>query len=313
MKKRKKPVKLPKSEKHKLSLRLLQLSVFFVELILILGVLFLVFSKYYFNNYRSSKFEDPQSEIRKLPEDVRRTLGASSSEQNFRVPVLMYHYIEYVSDKKDSFRQLLNVEPHIFKAQLKSLLSDGYSFLTASELAGIIDAKSNMPVKPILITIDDGHWDIYTDILPIIKKLNVRVTLYIAPGLLNGTDFLTDKQLRDVIASGLVEIGSHTVNHVSLSAISEYEIREEIIKSRQLLENKFKIQVNTIAYPNGNFNLRIAEMVKENNYLLALSTIPGIMQSQENRFFLYRLRPGRRVGAELLNWLNQDKFSEYGF
>jgi len=52
----------------------------------------------------------------------------------------------------------------------------------------------------------------------------------------------------------LVTIGCHTVNHLSLKTLSEKEITEEVIKSKDELEQKTEIEINHFAYPYGTFN-----------------------------------------------------------
>ena len=74
--------------------------------------------------------------------------------------------------------------------------------MTASELGDVLDGKKEMPKKPVLITIDDGHWDVATSILPILKKYNVKATAYVITGFINDSDFLSEDQLREIGKSG---------------------------------------------------------------------------------------------------------------
>ena len=100
----------------------------------------------------------------------------------------------------------------------------------------ILDEKREAPERPVLLTFDDGHWDLYTDILPILQKYHVKATAYIAPGLLNGSDFLTIEQLEKVATNGAVEIAAHTAHHVWLKGKSLELVRREIKDSKDILE-----------------------------------------------------------------------------
>ncbi|MCL4353789.1 polysaccharide deacetylase family protein [Patescibacteria group bacterium] len=255
--------------------------------------------------------ETEKTEMRKLPPEIKKAIKKASPSAYFRVPILMYHYVEYVQDKKDTIRQALNINPNIFEAQIKTLLSAGYTFMTARQLGEVIDNKKTLPPKPILITFDDGHWDLDTVVLPILKKYHVKATAYIVPAFIGGSDFLTKSQLRNVIQSHLVDIGAHTMHHVALRNRSLKDARYEIGQSKKVLEKKYHIHVVSFAYPYGSFDKQTLRLVKKAGFTTAASTIPGIMQSKQNRFFLYRIRPGYRTGKALLNYLSQSSFSAY--
>lgn len=246
--------------------------------------------------------ETQKTEIQQLP--LPRTSA-------IRVPILMYHYVENVLDKGDTIRQSLNIIPSIFEAQVKTLQDNGYTFLTAKELADILDQKREAPQKPAVLTFDDGHWDLHTDVLPILQKYHIRATAYIAPGLLGGSDYLTTEQLKIVAASGAVEIAAHTVNHVWLKGKSLEVVRKEVKDSKDMLEQLIKKPVVSFAYPFGAFDDQVVQVVKEAGFLTAMSTAPGIEQSKTNKYFLYRIRPGRRTGQDLTSYLEGKIFYQY--
>ena len=58
-------------------------------------------------------------------------------------------------------------------------------------------------------------------------------------------------QLREMVASGLVEIGSHTVNHPILSSISDEESWQELTQSRQEIQDSLGTKVRCFCFPNG--------------------------------------------------------------
>ncbi len=259
--------------------------------------------------------ETPRSEMKTLPPDIKNEMERqpvpATSSATFRVPILMYHYVEYVQDKRDRLRQLLDINPNIFEQQIQTLQQAGYTFMTAKELGEVIDGKMKLPNNPVLITFDDGHWDLDTVILPILKKYHVKATAYIIPGFLGGSDFMTPNQLRDVISSGLVDIGAHTVHHIALKGKLFPIVQFEVNQSKAILEQTYHLKVVSFAYPNGSFDQQAVNIVRDAGFTTAVSTIPGIAQSNLNRFFLYRIRPGYRTGQLLLNYLQQNTFAQY--
>ena len=255
-------------------------------------------------------FETQKTEVSQIPSTVEKTLP-SRPRGAIRVPILLYHYVEYVKDKGDTIRQSLDIVPHVFDEQLKTLVDANYTFLTASELADIIDGKLALPRKPILLTFDDGHWDLATDVLPILEKYHVKATAYIISGFIGGRDFMTKEQLQDVINSGLVEIGAHTVHHVALAGKLLPVVRLEVENSKSDLENEYNIPIVSFAYPGGSFDGQAINIVRNAGFRTAVSTVPGVEQSNSNRYFLFRIRPGYRVGRELLTYLEQSSFKPW--
>jgi peptidoglycan/xylan/chitin deacetylase (PgdA/CDA1 family) len=221
----------------------------------------------------------------------------------------MYHYVEYVKDKDDTIRESLNIQPFAFEQQIKTLQDAGFTFMTVGELSKVLSGKNDLPVKPVVLTFDDGYGDFYTDVFPILKKYHVKATQYVISGVIGKPNYMYDNQIKEIIRSGLVEIGAHTVHHVSLANKLPVVAKYEIQKSKSDLERIFNIKVVSFAYPNGSFDEQAIKIVKDAGYSNAVSTVPGIDQSQNNRFFLYRLRPGYKTGEELLNYLEQSKFS----
>jgi len=284
--------------------------------------------RYYLANYYDSSLNG--SEIKEvsqqtIPQDVQQALQtvvqklspavASTSAIQLpavvHVPILMYHYVEYVKDKGDKTRISLNTTPYTLEQEIKTLADAGYTFMTNAELADILDGKGKLPAKPIVLTFDDGYRDFYTDAYPILKKYQAKATQYVISGFLNNKNHLTTAQLLEIGKDGLVEIGAHTVHHVWLKGRSLKDVSSEVFQSKVVLGKLIGKPVVSFAYPYGAFDEQAVQIVKDSGFKSATSTIPGIDQKQEYRYFLYRLRPGGRVGKTLLDWLNQTKFSAF--
>jgi peptidoglycan/xylan/chitin deacetylase (PgdA/CDA1 family) len=204
----------------------------------------------------------------------------------------MDHYIEHVQDRGDKIRISLNTPPEEFDHQIKSLLDAGYTTHFVREVPAIINGEIPYDPKMIFITFDDGYEDFYTDVFPILKKYNIRSTAYIISDFIGHHNYMKENQLKEVIASGIVEIGSHSLTHPVLKDSSYEFAKHEIMQSKKDLSQRFKIRVETFAYPYGSFSGKDADLVKEAGYKAAVSVIPSVYQSEENMFYLYRIRPG---------------------
>lgn len=284
----------------------------FTALVALVGAAIVGYMMYqfYFSVWQHN-IKEKKLEVTSLTPDEEKLLHKKKTPKSFRVPILMYHYVEYVTDKNDTIRESLNIKPHAFEAQVKTLKDAGYTFLYASDLGKILDGKKELPEKPVILTFDDGYLDFYTDVLPILKKHKAKAVVYIVPGVLDKPNFMYTSQVQEVAKSGLVEIGAHTVNHRFLKGLLEKTAWDEIIKSKQLLETMFHVPVVSFAYPYGAFDAQAITLVKKAGFTTGVSTLPGIEVNKENRYFLFRIRPGYRTGDDLLNYLEGTHFIAY--
>ena len=232
-------------------------------------------------------------------------------ESSIRVPILLYHYVEYVQDKKDTIRKSLTIPPHIFAKQVETLKNAGYTFMTMSQVAEVMDGKIKLPDNPIVLTFDDGYRDFYTDVFPILEKIEVKAVAYIVSDFIDKPNFMTTPQIMDIAKSGLVEIGAHTVHHAYLNGLPFDTAFFEINKSKENLENLLHTHIVSFAYPYGAVDNQAKEIVKNAGFKTGIATKPGIEIDQSNRFEIRRLRIGQRIDDELLNFLKQTKFEEY--
>lgn len=237
---------------------------------------------------------------------VPPTIPPEKKPLALRVPILLYHYVEHVKDPGDTIRQKLDIYPEVLESQIKTLKNDGYTFVSMADVATALDKEQPLPAKPIILTFDDGYRDFYTDVLPILEKENTKATVYVISGFTGRPNNMTFAQLQKVVASGLVEIGAHTIHHVDLSHASVRLATEEIADSKTQLEKLLGVTVTSFAYPDGRFNTKTVELVQSAGYTTAVSTHPGTEITTDNRFVLYRLRPGMRTGKELLSFLTKE-------
>lgn len=78
----------------------------------------------------------------------------------------------------------------------------------------------------------------------------------------------------------LVMVGSHTLTHPILITLSQSEIDTELRESRHYLEQKLGRTVDFFCYPNGAYDARVYEAVK-NNYRAAVTTETGVLNRKE--------------------------------
>jgi peptidoglycan/xylan/chitin deacetylase (PgdA/CDA1 family) len=238
-----------------------------------------------------------------VPEVQAKALKAIQDPASFRIPMLIYHYVENVANPKDKKRQKLNTTPAVFEKQLTTLIDSGYTFVSLSQVAQVLDSGVPLPPKSVILTFDDGYRDFYTNVFPLLKKYKVHATAYLVPGFFGQSNYMTLDQVREIAQSGLVEIGAHTMHHIALAGIPNSKALKEIVDSKTFLERNLGIAVTTFAYPYGSFNLNTEKIVKGAGFLTAVSTVFGQHVSQYTRYFLFRIHPGNRVSKFLLHYI----------
>ncbi len=222
--------------------------------------------------------------------------------QSKRIPVLMYHYVEINQDKKDYLRDNLNTNPYIFEKQILTFKNAGYEFIWASELPKALSDKSDK--KYVVFTFDDGYETFYLQTYPIIKKHGIKVTNYLIADFIGKKNYLSKSQIQKIYSEGLLEIGSHTLNHPGLTLISKNEALFQLTDSKRKLENTFGTKVVSFCYPYGFYNPEIASLVKDVGYTNATTTKLGTVVYDDKLFEVNRLRPGIMVDSELLKYVD---------
>lgn len=76
----------------------------------------------------------------------------------------------------------------------------------------------------------------------------------------------TMADLKEMLSSGLITIGSHTMSHAILTKETESKCREEIVESKKLLEKSLGIEIEHFCYPNGDYDARTQALVEDAGY-----------------------------------------------
>ena len=214
----------------------------------------------------------------------------------------MYHMVrEPVQGAKFNS---LRVSPNDFENQIKYLRENGWHFFTMAEL---IQSRNNLPEKSVAVTFDDGYEDNFTNALPILKKYNVKATIYLVVdrhnrewsskrkkkndnGELMREPKLQDQQIRKMLESGLIEIGSHTLTHDNLPTLTEENKHREISVSKKQIEELFNIECFSFCYPFGLYDKNDLKLVEQTGYSNATTVEKGITENIiETPFLLKRI------------------------
>lgn len=101
------------------------------------------------------------------------------------------------------------------------------------------------------------------------------------------------EQVREMDSSGWVTFGAHTVNHPTLSCLTDAaEVQQEVSRCRMVMEEQLGHQVKAFAYPIGkpkDIGEEALHAVKEAGYSWAVTTVSGVNTANCNPYQLLRL------------------------
>ena len=206
----------------------------------------------------------------------------ADSENGTKVMVLNYHKIDNVDIS-------LSVLPEDFDAQMKYLKENNYHTITPDELYESLSGNYELPENPVLITFDDGYADNYQNAYPILRKYGFKATIFVISSFVGKKEhYFTWDQAREMASNGIT-IQSHTVDHKSMTDLSDDQLRMELVESRKKIEEEMGQPVQYIAYPTGAYNLHIAQLVKDAGYKAAFTIKYGNVDKASNVYALERV------------------------
>ena len=192
-----------------------------------------------------------------------------SKRPDIKVPILLYHnFVTTVPDNDPDNFNYINT-PESFEENIKTLLENGYKVISMKDLEDANKGKTILPDKPIIITLDDGYFSNYEYIYPILKKYNVKVSIFIVTDKIgkeiDGIKYLSWDNCLEMQNSGLVEIFSHSKKHVFYDKLPVRELRDDVKESYKLIEEHLgKQDLKVFAYPYGAYTNETVRTLKNN-------------------------------------------------
>src|SRR5689334_6826747 len=114
------------------------------------------------------------------------------------IPILTYHYIANNPNPKDIQRDALSVSPDKFEAQMDYLSKNGFEPITLDTMYAIFHNQTHAPIKPVVLTFDDGYIDFYTNVYPILRRFNFHAVSFIPTGLIGGSYYMNWNQIKEI-------------------------------------------------------------------------------------------------------------------
>jgi peptidoglycan/xylan/chitin deacetylase (PgdA/CDA1 family) len=151
--------------------------------------------------------------------------------------------------------------------------------------------------KPVVaITFDDGYRDNFEYAFPVLQRLELPAMIFAIAGKVGQTNSLDGRdlpladwhQLREMVDSGLVSVGSHSLSHPQFKKISPEKIQEEVEKSKGILEKKLRRQIHWFCYPKSQYTPQAIRALERAGYQYAFGG-EGFASATSYSFLLPRV------------------------
>lgn len=209
-----------------------------------------------------------------------------------KIPVLCYH--RFSNGELDS----MSIKTKMFEEQVAWLKTNGYSVIPLDTAMGYINGKvKSIPAKPVVITVDDGHKSVYTDMVSVVKKYKIPVTLFVYPSAISNAKYaMTWEQIRELESTKLFHVESHTYWHPNFKKekkkLSEQEyakfVDKQLAGAKKKLEEKTGHEVKYLAWVFGIYDDGLLTDAKKAGYAAAFTIDRKHAASSDNPMALGR-------------------------
>lgn len=174
-----------------------------------------------------------------LPGAIPGPADARADSTGIRVPILVYHNIDYSGSA-------YAITPDLLDAQCRWLVENGYTAITLGQFYNAAFGAGTLPPNPVVLTNDDG-WQSAVTFAEILGRYGLVGNYFI-----NNHSPLTADQIYYLMGNG--PIHAHTVSHQHMPQL-DYETQlAEIVQNKTYIEGITGVPVQFVAWPFGEYN-----------------------------------------------------------
>lgn len=210
-----------------------------------------------------------------------------------KVVVLAYHKIVPTEIKEKYYKNNKWIDTtERFEEQMKFLFDHEYTTLSMNEYEKWRNGNKKIPLKTVMITIDDGDIETYYEIMPILKKYNFKATYFMIGEKVKIKSEKYHPEKQQFMGLDLIEkakkeypsielqshsYGMHRNNDKGplVYSMSKNEISEDF-------DNMKFLDTNIYCYPYGALNDNILEVLEEKEYRMAFMLDKSGVSSRNN-------------------------------
>jgi peptidoglycan/xylan/chitin deacetylase (PgdA/CDA1 family) len=203
------------------------------------------------------------------------------------IPILAYHSVATTSKAWSYALGLERLDEHFAYLREHNFFS-----LTLTESIG--SKELALSARPIVLTFNGAFSD-FEQVLPILSKYHFTATLFVPTAFVGKqSTYLELEQQRPILdwtaLQGLanIEIASLGHDYLNFAEASEAQAKEDIVRSKELLESKLGLPCQTFAYPNGHYSSSTPQLVKDAGFLAACTLQAEVSNSSHDLYTLPR-------------------------
>jgi peptidoglycan/xylan/chitin deacetylase (PgdA/CDA1 family) len=175
------------------------------------------------------------------------------------VAILSYHKIGKPS--VPDWDTWFHIPEAIFANQLSYLHANGWHVISLEVFLRSLTVPDCLPRRSVLLTFDDGYQSMRRVALPWLVEFGYPAVIFVPTDFIGGHNwFDTDNEPEDIICNWDdlreleccgVSVQSHGASHQAFSELELAQQREELMRSKAVLEEGLSKPVNVFAYPYG--------------------------------------------------------------
>lgn len=223
------------------------------------------------------------------------------------LPIIMYHEVKPDKSGKDA------IQPWELESDLRWLAENGYTTVVMADVIAYVRDGTPLPEKPIVLSFDDGYYNNYVCVLPLLRQYAARIVFSL---LGRNTDDFTEwpsesidyahvtwDQLNEMLDTGLVEVQNHSYNlhaytserHGCMQNRGESDaayaelLRADLQRLQDELAEHTGRTPDTFAYPYGKYGDLTDTVLRDMGFQATLTCDWGVNHITRDPDCLYRL------------------------
>ncbi len=226
------------------------------------------------------------------------------------LPIVMYHSVLKDTDLSGKYV----ITPEELKNDIEYLKTAGYEFVLPRDIIAYTDGEGELPQKPVMLTFDDGFYNNYGYVMPILEKCDAKAVVsvvgsytdeYSESNIANMTHgYLRWSEVYDMFLSSRTEVANHSYAFHSNtggrngSKRNKYEdkssygkiFRADTKKAQDRFLTKTGFAPTVYTYPFGAYSAETTEMLKDMGFRMSLTCESGINRIARDADSLFLLK-----------------------
>ncbi len=228
-------------------------------------------------------------------------ISGSVQANNIKNSAVVFMYHKFGISKYPT----TNITLDQFDKHLEEFSKPKYNVKSLDYILDTIINDGDLPNNTIGISVDDADRSFLATAWPKFKEKGFPVTLFVTTSTIveNNKNYLNWDEIRQLKAEGVV-IGAHSHTHKHLANYTLEELRIEIEKSNKVFLEEIGVIPNLYAYPYGEADEQIFDLLKKYKYKVAFGQHSGAINETSNLYYLPRFSLNERYGE-----INRVKFA----